>query len=125
MILWGDIVIETEEGLEAIKEFSDDYVFNKKHKKIQKIFFELLREAFEADKKLQDKVSRTMSEDYVCFTVIPFKDVDNLDSFDFKLINLKEDKIPKRHEKRFRNACWTYFSPLQTYFQRIVNEFSE
>ena len=35
MILWGDIVIETEEGLEAIKEFSDDYVFSKKHKKIQ------------------------------------------------------------------------------------------
>lgn len=125
MILWGDIIIESEEGIETIKNISDDYVFNNKHERMQKIFLELLKESFKADKKLQDKVSRTMSEDYVCITIIPFRDVDNLDSFDFELINLKDDKIPKRHEKRFRNACWTYFSPLKTYFQRISDEFTE
>lgn len=125
MIVWGGLVIENEDGLDFIEEFSKDYVFNERNEKSRKIFLELLRETFEADRKLQEKVSRVMSEDYICFTIIPFREVDNLDSFDFKLISEKDEKIPKRHEKRFRNLCWTYFSPLKTYFQRIVEEFDE
>ncbi len=125
MIVWGGLVIEKEDGLDFIEEFSKDYVFNERNEKSRKIFLELLRETFEADRKLQEKVSRVMSEDYICFTIIPFREIDDLDSFDFKLISEKDEKIPKRHEKRFRNLCWTYFSPLKTYFQRIVEEFDE
>lgn len=125
MIVWGGLVIEKEDGLDFIEEFSKDYVFNERNEKSRKIFLELLRETFEADRKLQEKVSRVMSEDYICFTIIPFREIDDLDSFDFELISEKDEKIPKRHEKRFRNLCWTYFSPLKTYFQRIVEEFDE
>lgn len=95
MIVWGGLVIENEDGLDFIEEFSKDYVFNERNEKSRKIFLELLRETFEADRKLQEKVSRVMSEDYICFTIIPFREIDDLDSFDFELISEKDEKIPK------------------------------
>lgn len=120
MIVIHDKVIESREQIEEIAEQMRADAYKEELLDFVELFRIYLLDCFEADEKLQEMVVENLSEDYICFSILPVSEIEDYRVFNFELGSKKDVKIKKREERLFENYCNICFGPVKTYYDRLL-----
>ena len=112
MIFLYDVYIETEEDLELFIEEvhkATPVTADEDLKKSLNLYEEYLKDIFRLSLKLQESVTKNISDDLHTCVVIPFKETDNFDSLNFLIAAENDREIRKREMILFEKYCDKYF----------------
>ncbi|MBO5180197.1 MAG: hypothetical protein J6B87_07635 [Clostridia bacterium] len=112
MIFLYDVFIETEKDLELFIEEvqkATPVTADEDLKKSLNLYDEYLRDIFRLSLKLQESVTKNISDDLYTCVVIPSKDTDDFDSLNFLIAAEDDREIRKREMILFEKYCDKYF----------------
>lgn len=121
MIVIHDSILESKEQIKKLITYMEKDVYKDDLYNFVNLFHDYLMDCFDADEKLQEMVTKNLSDEYICFSILPVKETEDFDSFGFELVSKTKDKIKKREEKMFENYCNICFGSVKTYKDRLLD----
>lgn len=126
LVLNKEFFFYDETVLDEFCEYMLGEAYNDDTRLFYKIFVQHMRDAFEADKKLTEKVQEKISPDIIPIVLFEFCNWCDLDKFDFYAVSTKEDtKVLKSQELQFYEYCDRYFGHINGLLIKTNQAFAE
>ena len=124
MIVINDVIFDDIKKIEILAKALYDKAYKEEYKIGSNLYKDYLLDCFEADIKLQELVSKNISDDYISFVILPINDTDDLMSFSFELASMSGSRIKRREQIKYEDFCRLCFENIVPFFERVSLFFS-
>ena len=125
MMILDEYEIHDSKDLELFLKFLEAESLTEEQREYYIVIEKFLNNVYEKNNELQEMVYDKISEDLISCIILPYKSTDNLDEFNFFLINVNNNSVTKRQEILYHRYCDLVFGNTPGLYSSILTEYQK